>query len=69
MNTWDEQLFEMIGRMRQQNRGSKAAAVVTPCPMMVANNPNRNKSKAASVGVQRVNKAKVIYDFLNSKQY
>ncbi len=52
----DEQLFEMIGRMRQnQNRGSKAAAVavVTPCQMMVANNPNRS-SKAASTQYQTV---------------
>ncbi len=62
----DEQLFDMIGRMRQQNRGSKAAAVVTPCQMMVANNPNRNKSKAASVS--STDKVKIIYDFI-SKQY
>ncbi len=65
MYTWDEQLYEMIGRIRQA-KGSKAAVVIeTPCDMMVANNPNR--SKAASV--LRENKAKVIYDFLNSKLY
>ncbi len=33
-------------RERLNNNKSKAAAVVvTPCQMMVANNPNRNKSK------------------------
>ncbi len=65
----DEQLFDIIGCIRERKHGSKAAAVavVTPCQMMVANNPNRNKSKAASVSSE--NKVKVIYDFLNSKQY
>ncbi len=64
----DEQLFEIIGRMRQQNRGSRSAAVVTPCQMMVANNPNRNKSKAASVVVSGlgINKVKMISDFISS---
>ena len=56
----DEQLYEMIGRMRQAKgstskaavapSASKAPAVVkAPCDMMIANNPKRNSgSKAAS---------------------
>ncbi len=65
MDNWNEQLFDIIGRMRQQNRGSsRAAAVVTPCQMMVGNNPNRNKSKAASV--PSINKVKMISDFISS---
>ncbi len=64
--TWNEQLFEMIGRMRQQNRGSRSAAVVTPCQFMVANNPSRIKSKAASVVVLGINKVKMISDFISS---
>ncbi len=63
MDNWNEQLFDMIGRMRQ-HRGSKTAAVVTPCQMMVGNNPNRNKSKAASV--LGINKVKMISDFISS---
>ena len=60
--TWDEQLFDVIGR-----NSRAAAVVVTPCQMMVANNPNRN-SKAASVSVQRQrpNKAKIIADFISN---
>ncbi len=67
MDNWNEQLFEMIGRLREQNRmGSRTAAVVKePCGMMVANNPNRI-SKAASVAVQRVNKVKIIHDFISN---
>jgi hypothetical protein len=48
MNSFDEQLFGMIGRLRTSN--SKAAAVVTPCQMIVSNNPERdNKSVGPSV--------------------
>ena len=50
LNT-DEQLYEMIGRIRERKHGgsSRAAAVIkTPSQMMVADNPNRTKSKAAS---------------------
>ncbi len=70
MDNWNEQLFEMIGRMRQNRSNSRVAAVVTntPCQMMVANNPNRNnnKSKAASVNHSAINKVKVISDFISS---
>ena len=60
MDNWNEQLYEMIGRMRQA-KGSKAAAVIeTPCDIMVANKPNRNRSKASSVSSSGVNKAKII---------
>ncbi len=62
----DEQLFEMIGRLPQRQRHSKAAAVVTPCEMMVGNNPDRIKSKAASVVVPGINKVKMISDFISS---
>lgn len=51
------------------NNNSRAAAVVTSCEMIVANNPDRIiHSKAASIpaaGVN-VNKAKVIHDFVTS---
>ncbi len=60
---------EMAAKERETNKSKAAAVVVTPCQMMVGSNPNRIRNKAASVGVQRENKAKVIYDFLNSKQY
>ncbi len=52
---------------RERLNSSKAAAVavVTPCQMMVSNNPDRN-SKAASVSVQRPNKAKIIADFISN---
>ncbi len=63
--TWNEQLFEMIGRMRQNRSNSRAAAVVTLCQMMVGNNPNRNKSKA-SVVVKNIIKVKEISDFISS---
>jgi uncharacterized membrane protein len=53
MDDFNEQVFEMIGRLRQNglnNNRSKAAAVIkAPCDMIVSNNPNRDKSsKAAS---------------------
>jgi hypothetical protein len=53
MDDFNEQVFEMIGRLRQNglnNSRSKAAAVIkAPCDMIVSNNPNRDKSsKAAS---------------------
>ena len=55
MDNFNEQLFEMIGRLRQNglnNKGntSKAATVIkAPCDMIVSDNPNRDKSsKAAS---------------------
>lgn len=70
---WNQQLFEMIGRCRSRegSRGvssptSKAAAIGKQCQMIVSNNPDRNKSKAASVA--SINKAKVIADFI-SKGY
>ncbi len=68
MDNWNEQLFDMIGRMRQHS-GSRAAAVaVVTSQMMVSDNPDRIKSKAASVN-QSVNKVKIIADFLNNKLY
>jgi hypothetical protein len=52
MDNVNEQLFEMIGRLRQNGLNksrSKAAAVIkAPCDMIVSDNPNRIKSKAAS---------------------
>jgi hypothetical protein len=53
MDKSQDQLFEMIGRLRErQNNRSKAAAIVTPCQMIVSDNPDwdktGNKSKAAS---------------------
>ncbi len=64
----DEQLFDIIGRIRERKHGSRAAAVavVTPCQFMVANNPSRIKSKAASVVVLGINKVKMISDFISS---
>jgi hypothetical protein len=74
MNDWDRQVFEAIKRSGDisMSRGSKAAAVVVgqECQMLVGNNPNRNRSKSASVVTARVNKAKIIADFLlNGKRY
>jgi hypothetical protein len=46
MDILQEQLFEMIERCHIK---SKTAAVVTPCQMIVSDNPNRNKSMAESV--------------------
>jgi hypothetical protein len=73
MNDWDKQVFEAIKRSGDisRSRGSKAAAVVVgqECQMLVGNNPNRNRSKSTFV-TARVNKAKVIADFLlNGKRY
>ena len=50
MDNFNEQLFEMIGRQRQNQTKSKAAAVIkAPCDMIVSDNPGRDKSsKAAS---------------------
>ena len=52
MSDWNDQLFEMIGRQRQNQTKSKAGAVIkAPCDMIVSDNPNRNgdkNSKAAS---------------------
>ena len=49
MDNFNEQFYEMMGRLRQ-NKGSKAAAVIkAPCDMIVSDNPGRDKSsKAAS---------------------
>jgi hypothetical protein len=54
MNDFNEQLFEMIGRQRQQK--SKAAAIVTPCNMIVSDNPewDKNKRMAASTHERRI---------------
>jgi len=51
---FNEQLFEIIGRQRQQK--SKAAAIVTPCNMIVSDNPewDKNKSMAASTYERRI---------------
>jgi hypothetical protein len=67
MDKFQEQIFEMIGRCRNVGKGtsSRAAAVIgQECQMLLANDPNRNKSKAASV--TGFNKVKVIADFLSS---
>ena len=53
MDNFNEQFYEMMGRLRQ-NKGSKAAAVIkAPCDMIVSDNPDRinnnnSNSKAAS---------------------
>ena len=49
MDNFNEQFYEMMGRLRQ-NKGSKAAALIkAPCDMIVSGNPGRDKSsKAAS---------------------
>ncbi len=65
MDNWSEQLFDIIGRTRKGRSNSRAAAVVKePCSIMFANNPNRIKSKAASV--LGINKVKMISDFISS---
>jgi hypothetical protein len=67
---WSEQMFKVLEKYHSLGRVSKsraAAVVVTPGEMMVANNPDRNRSKVTSVSSE--NKAKVIYDFLKSKLY
>jgi hypothetical protein len=72
VDNFNEQVFEMIGRCR--SRGSRAAAaagavvVGNGCQMIVSNNPARvgNKSKAASVPSQGINKMKAIHDFIAS---
>ena len=50
MSDWNEQFYEMMGRLRQNQTKSKAGAVIkAPCDMIVSDNPNRDKSsKAAS---------------------
>ena len=50
MSDWNDQFYEMMGRLRQNQTKSKAAAVIkAPCDMIVSDNPGRNKSsKAAS---------------------
>jgi hypothetical protein len=51
MDDFNEQVFEMIGRLRQNglNRSKAAAVIKAPCDMIVSDNPDRNKSsKAAS---------------------
>ena len=54
MDNVNEQLFEVIGRLRQNglnNKGnrSKAAAVIkAPCDMIVSDNPNRTGKAASS---------------------
>ena len=53
MSDWNDQIYEMMGRLRQNGLNksrSKAAAVIkAPCDMIVSDNPNRDKgSKAAS---------------------
>jgi hypothetical protein len=71
MNDWNKQVLEAIGRAGDVSRsrgtaGSRAAAVVgQECQMIIANNPNRSRSRAASVTTY-VNKAKVIHDFIFS---
>lgn len=62
---WDEQVFQMIGRNRRVEEGSRAAAVVgKECQMIVSNNPDR--SRFASVTDTGINKAKVIAEFIFS---
>ena len=63
MDNFQEQLFEMIGNLRQNglNRTSKAAAVIkTPCDMIVSDNPDWEKtgdsSKAATTTQQVIDK-------------
>jgi hypothetical protein len=64
MNSFDEQLFELIGRSLTSK--SKTAAVVTPCQMIVSDNLERNyKSKAASIPA--ADKVRVIVDFINQR--
>ena len=50
MDNFNEQFYEMMGRLRQNQTKSKAAAVIkAPCDMIVSDNPGRDKSsKAAS---------------------
>jgi hypothetical protein len=55
MQDWNEQLFEIIGRSRQNQKISKAAAIMIKnpdCPMIVSNNPDWDrtggKGKAAA---------------------
>ena len=50
MSDWNDQFYEMMGRLRQNQTKSKAAAVIkAPCDMIVSDNPGRDKSsKAAS---------------------
>ena len=54
MSDWNDQFYEMMGRLRQNglnksNRSKAAAVIKAPCDMIVSDNPNRNRdSKAAS---------------------
>jgi hypothetical protein len=66
MDKFSEELFELIARCRSaEGKGSRAAAVVgKECQMIVSNNPNRARSKAASV--PGINKVKAIHDFMVS---
>ena len=50
MSDWNDQFYKMMGRLRQNQTKSKAAAVIkAPCDMIVSDNPGRDKSsKAAS---------------------
>ena len=52
MSEWNDQFYEMMGRLRQNGRNksrSKAAAVIkAPCDMIVSDNPNRTGKAASS---------------------
>ena len=54
MSDWNDQFYEMMGRLRQNglnksNRSKAAAVIKAPCDMIVSDNPGRDKSsKAAS---------------------
>ncbi len=52
MDNFNEQFYEMMTRLRQnqsQTKSKAAAVIKAPCDMIVSDNPNRDKSsKAAS---------------------
>jgi hypothetical protein len=59
MDKSQDQIFEMIGRLRERkNSRSMAAAILTPCNMIVSDNPDWDKtggkSKAALTQYQTV---------------
>ena len=47
MDNFNEQFYEMMGRLRQnksQTKSKAAAVIKAPCDMIVSHNPDRNRT-------------------------
>lgn len=65
MYDFQEEFFQVMSRLKSNSRA--ASVVGQECQMRVGNNPNRDKSNAASVVTGHVNKVKAIHDFIFSR--